>query len=230
MQIFCNQSTLKRAALMGQLAGFSVVLCTANGQASSFHITRDLDGDGRAERVIVDATQKKQLAIYRGKVLLWSGVTRRVRPWKLVIADVDGDGKQDIVIGTIKATRYFRTPHRTLSIYGWNGRVAAPKWLGSALSRPFSDFAFANMDNDETVELLALEYRRDRRRSVGIYSWNSFGFTRQSESGNWRTAKLLPRTMAPREAIAVMADGRKIVLSRASLQHATHSTSQKEPS
>lgn len=227
-----HQSTLKAITLYYRLIGCSVVLGVSSlAHAEPLVATRDLDGDGRVERVVVDVSKTKQLMVFRGKVLLWSGVTRRVKPWKLIIADVDGDGKHDIVIGTIKATRYFPQPHPTLSIYSWNGREALKKWLGSALSRPFSDFTFANLDNDRTLELVALEYRRDKRRSLGIYSWNSFGFTRQAEWGNWRAAKLLPPKMAPRDGIAIVADGRKLMLTKAILQQNKHFSSHpKEPS
>ncbi len=183
------------------------LFCPA-AQASTM-LKSDLDRDGKAEHLVLDARHEQTLSIWRGKVRLWQGVPRRWKPWKLVIADVDGDGKREIVLGVHKATRYFPRPHNCLFVFGWDGKRAFPKWLGSSLSKPFTDFAFANLDRDRADELVALETRRDGKKCVVAYSWHSFGFAIDWQRGAWRTASLMKGKPGQ---IVVRADGQQIIL------------------
>ncbi|HYG81458.1 MAG TPA: VCBS repeat-containing protein [Pyrinomonadaceae bacterium] len=176
--------------------------------ASPTSIETDLDGDGRVERITLDAARDPAVSVRRGRRLLWEGVHGRWRPWKLTVADVDGDRRREIVVGVFKATKFIPRPHNCLFIYDWDGRRAAPKWLGSTLSRPFTDFGFADTNGDGRDELYALETRRDGRRALAAYSWNGFGFTQDWERGGWLEAMLVAVT---REEITIEADGRRVV-------------------
>src|SRR5438128_1750685 len=108
-------------------------------------VTGDLNHDGRIERVVLDPSQDPALSVWHGRHRLWQGVPRRWQPWKLRIADVDGDGLREIVVGVRKATHFFPHPHNCLFLYAFDGRTVKPKWLGSSLSQPFTDFAFADL-------------------------------------------------------------------------------------
>ena len=113
----------------------------------------------------------------------------------LAVADVDGDGRREIVVGIFKATKFFRKPHNCLFIYDWKGDRAQPKWLGSSLGRPFTDFLFADLDAGAPGdELIALETTLTGKKSLAVYHWNSFGFTLDWERGEWRSANLLGAT------------------------------------
>lgn len=173
-------------------------------------IEYDLDNDGWRESIVLDGEKDPALSIRRGGKLLWQGVTAKWKPWKLRIADVDGDGRSEIILGVYKATRYFPKPHNCLFVYGWDGSRAFPKWLGSSLSKPFTDFAFADFNADGQNELVALETRRDLLQSVAIYSWNGFGFTLDWQQGAWGKAKLVADKAG---SLLVEADGERIALS-----------------
>ncbi|HWT01613.1 MAG TPA: VCBS repeat-containing protein [Pyrinomonadaceae bacterium] len=177
--------------------------------AGPVSVEADLDGDGRVERITLDAARDPAVSVRRGRRLLWEGVHGRWRPWKLMVADVDGDGRREIVVGVFKATKFIPRPHNCLFIYDWDGRRAAPKWLGSTLSRPFADFGFADTNGDGRDELYAVETRRDGRQALAAYSWNGFGFTQDWERGDWLKARLLAVTRAE---ITVEADGRRVTL------------------
>jgi hypothetical protein len=172
-------------------------------------IDADLNHDGRIERVTLDDKSDPALSVSRGRKTLWRGVHARWQPWKLLIADVDGDGRREIVVGIRKATRYFPKPHNCLFIYSWSGRRAFPKWLGSTLSKPFTDFAFSDLDKDGEDELIAIETMRDGKLCVAIYKWNGFGFTLDRQRGAWQSAKLLTDE---RGEIFVEADGARLAL------------------
>jgi hypothetical protein len=169
----------------------------------------DLDGDGLIERIRLDKESDPALSVWHGKRVLWRGVPASWRPWKLAVADVDGDGFHEIAVGVYKATRYFPKPHNCLFIYAWDGRSAQPKWLGSSLSRPFLDFAFVDSNGDGRDELIAIETKRDGRRCAAAYSWNGFGFTLDWQRGDWQEAALIE--VAPGRII-IEADGERLTL------------------
>lgn len=180
------------------------------GQQPPASVSFDLDGDGRRELIALEGVGEMALTVRRGGRLLWSGVPARWRPWKLMVADVDGDGRSEIVVGVYKSTRYFPRPHNCLFIYGWDGRRGFPKWLGSSLSKPFTDFAFTDFNGDGQTELVALETGRDGKESIGAYSWNGFGFTLDWQRGAWSSARLL--SSGGKGSVVVEADGERIVI------------------
>lgn len=167
----------------------------------------DLDRDGRPERVVINSERSRALQVWRRHKLLWAGVPSGWHPWKMQIADVDGDGRLEIAVGVFKPTTFFPRPHNCLFIFGWAGDRAFPKWLGSSLARPFTDFRFANIDHKAGEELIAIETSLEGAKSVAMYRWNGFGFTLDSREGNWQTARLINTSF---ENILVEADGRLI--------------------
>jgi hypothetical protein len=198
-----------------------LLTCASNAKPTSFDafsLEFDLDGDGQLERIRLDKASDPALSVRHGRRLVWSGVPARWKPWKLTVADVDGDGRSEILVGVYKATRFFPKPHNCLFIYSWDGRRAAPKWLGSSLSRPFTDFAFMKGDGKRMGSLVALETRRDGRRCVAVYSWNGFGFTLDWQQGDWQEARLIE---AANNRIILEADGRRVTLSTDEMRNRT---------
>ncbi|HKS27633.1 MAG TPA: FG-GAP-like repeat-containing protein [Pyrinomonadaceae bacterium] len=179
---------------------------SASGTVS---LETDLDGDGRRESIVLNKESDPSLSVSHDGRVLWRGVPARWKPWKLMVADVDGDGQREMAVGVYKSTRFFPKPHNCLFIYSWDGRTAGKKWLGSSLSRPFLDFAFADLDGDREEELAAIEMKRDGRLCLAVYSWNGFGFTLDWQRGDWQRARLLH---AAREGITVEADGQRLTL------------------
>ena len=184
------------------------VVASRAESSRTLSVETDLDGDGRVERITLDTAGDPAVSVWRGGRLLWKGVHGRWRPWKLTVADVDGDGRKEIVVGVFKATKFIPRPHNCLFIYDWDGQRAAPKWLGSTLSRPFTDFGFADTNGDGRDELYSIETKRDGRLTLAAYSWNSFGFTQDWQRGDWLKAALVSVT---RDEITIEADGERVV-------------------
>lgn len=191
--------------------GAAVAVVAAQTSAGVISLESDLDGDGRPEHIRLDKESDPALSIRSGRRAVWQGVPARWKPWKLLVADVDGDGRREVVVGVYKATRFFPRPHNCLFIYSWDGQRAHPKWLGSSLSRPFLDFAFMDVDGDREEELVAIEMKRDRRLCVALYSWNGFGYTLDWQRGDWQELRLIGAT---RDAIILEADNVRVTVTR----------------
>ena len=174
-------------------------------------VESDLNGDGQVERIVLEPEQAQTLTVWRGERRLWSGVTRAWKPWKLTTGDADGDGNREIAVGLFKGTRYFPKPHNCLFLYSLKGDTVKKMWLGSSLSKPFTDFTFANLDRDKADELVALERLADGRWCAMVYSWNGFGFHGDRQLGRWKTARLAGRKG---HAVLVMADGKEFRIRR----------------
>lgn len=172
----------------------AVLILTLFGVSSGSNPTTfetDLDMDGTVENIELDSSKQFALRVSRGGMLLWQAVPVSWKPWKLMIADVDGDGKREMIVGLFKSTKFFPRPHNCLFVYGWSGEKGFPKWLGSSLARPFTDFGFARAGDFPGDELVAVERTLDGKRALAIYHWNSFGFTKFREFGPWKSAELV---------------------------------------
>ncbi len=89
--------------------------------------------------------------------------------YRFETGDVDGDGKEDAMVGVIKRTRFYPQKARRLFIFkNWHGRVRA-LWLGSKLGGILQDFRFID------GKIRSLETTTDHRWVVAEYRWQGFG-------------------------------------------------------
>lgn len=111
-----------------------------------------------------------------GREEVWRDCDRRLAPWKLRLAELDGDPAPEVALGVCKTTRHDPVRRRRLFIYDWTGSSLAPKWLGSSLGLPLVDFHFARDRGAHRDHLIALEHG-PHRAVIRRYRWNGFGFT-----------------------------------------------------
>jgi hypothetical protein len=137
------------------------------------------DGTAALLHISVETTARQER---RGEVetsgrlhIRWHRDLGGLRPWKVRLADVDGDGAKELVLGVSKAARFDPVVRNRLFVYAWPD--LAPRWLGSRLSLPFEDFAFVDCDGDGKDDLVALELAPNGRRRLMRYQWNGFGFS-----------------------------------------------------
>jgi len=100
----------------------------------------------------------------------------KMNPWELKIADVNGDGINEIGITMYKKTRFHPVLANRPYIYSWKEDEIIPYWRGSRLSRPFSQYGYKDVNNDGRDELVAVEYLENEKEVIDVYGWKGFGF------------------------------------------------------
>ena len=83
--------------------------------------------------------------------------------------DVDGDGREDAMVGVVKGPRFYSEPARRLFIFKAVNGKARPLWLGSKLGGTLQDFRFRD------GRIRALETTADSLWVVADYRWSGFG-------------------------------------------------------
>ncbi|MDO8587646.1 MAG: VCBS repeat-containing protein [Armatimonadota bacterium] len=145
----------------------------------------DLDGDGTAEYVSFTYNRVAGGHPMGGDIVVSHKINGRLKPvwrqrglnpWKIEIGDVDGDGRKEVVAGVWKKSRYDPVFANRPFVYSWNGKRLIPRWLGSRLSRRFTDFVLCQLDRGNKTELIALEEAPRGAKYVTVYRWRAFGF------------------------------------------------------
>ena len=89
-------------------------------------------------------------------------------------ADVDGDGKLDLLVLIYKTTRYDRKPGWRPFVYTLEDGQWFPKWLGSRVGHPLQEAAFVH--TPKGVRLLTIERFGRGKSGMTLYHWTGFGF------------------------------------------------------
>ena len=102
--------------------------------------------------------------------LYWLNDWRLPYPvYQFQTGDVDGDGREDAMVGVVKGTRFYPEPARRLFIFKAVNGKARPLWLGSKLGGTLQDFRFRD------GRIRALETTDDSLWVVSDYRWGGFG-------------------------------------------------------
>jgi hypothetical protein len=191
-----------------------LALAMPNPVTAPFEGAVTLSGYQHAYRVEVNSSKGPILTAFRDGKLIWSYGKPDWRAWKLVTADVTGDGKPEFIVALNKTTKYKPWRHNTLFVFGIRSGEVRPLWRGSALGRPFDEFVFSPAKDRHGESLVTVERTLERTFCLGVYRWNGFGFNKLREFGPWANAKNLTLV---KEGVAVEVNGRKMQFDRGSL-------------
>jgi len=91
-------------------------------------------------------------------------------PYQLDTADVNNDGRTDILVGLIKSTTFDPVEKKRLFILRIDDGQIRPLWLGSKVCQELVTF--------KTLEggiVQTLEKTKEGKYAIGRYAWQSFG-------------------------------------------------------
>lgn len=150
----------------------------------------DVNGDGNYEKIELT---KRPFMKYGNEVIIYSFEGTEVfredlselKPWKLAVGDVDGDGIDDISIGVFKKTLFHPVMAKRPFIYSFKDGNLFPKWRGSRLSKPFTDYIFCDIDGDSVNELVSIEILNNDEKCINTYKWKGFGFEGLAQSRSY---------------------------------------------
>ncbi len=149
----------------------------------------DIDGDFTDEILLITGKEEEiygqRIKIYTfndGLMEIYNRDFTNFNPWKIQMADIDGDKNIEISIGVYKETKFHPIMDKRPYIYNWKDNILFPKWRGSRLSKPFDDYIFVDINDDGRDELVSIEMLKDGQRVINTYRWEGFGFEGMLES------------------------------------------------
>lgn len=152
----------------------------------------DINGDNKNEKIIL---KKKIFNKYGSEVIIYSIDGKEIyredfsdlKPWKIALGDVDGDGINEISIGVYKEALFHPVMAKRPFVYNFIEDSLRPKWRGSRLSKPFTDYIFYDIDTDTVDELIAIEILDSGDNVINTYKWKGFGFESFVQSNNYKS-------------------------------------------
>ncbi|SNS28207.1 hypothetical protein SAMN05446037_100735 [Anaerovirgula multivorans] len=180
----------------------TVLILSSNGEIlERYHLTGgnrsiissfidDLNNDGDDKILLVIGEKGSEFGDtliilgFDGEMLkeVYSQSFQTLNPWKVQTCDVDGDGQKEISLGVYKEAQLHPVMAKRPFIYEWQDNELVPKWRGSRLSRPFTDYIFSDMDGSGSDELIAIEILERGEKVLHVYKWKGFGFEGVGES------------------------------------------------
>lgn len=107
---------------------------------------------------------------------------RQLMPWKLDVADIDGDNKQEILIALRKTTPFDNEIKNRMFIFNFNDNILSRKWTGSQIAGIWREFYTIDILPSSGSELVFIEESKGKMERISIYSWFDFGFFRIADS------------------------------------------------
>ena len=89
--------------------------------------------------------------------------------YQFQVGDVDGDGREDAMVGVVKATRFYPEKARRIFIFKQVNGKARALWMGSKLGGILEDFHYID------GKIRALESTTNNLYVVSDYKWSGFG-------------------------------------------------------
>jgi hypothetical protein len=108
-----------------------------------------------------------------------------LKPWKLMLSDVDGDGEKDLVAAVRKTTYYDEEEKNRLFIFDYKEGKLVKKWTGSDIAGNWEDFITGDLVDADGEELLFISNTKEGKDRLLVYHWFDFGFLMLAQSEDY---------------------------------------------
>ena len=136
---------------------------------------------------------------------------QELMPWKIELADIDGDMEKEVLVAVKKTTPYDKVVKNRMFIFNFRDNVLVKKWTGSQIAGTWRDFHVAELVEASGEELIFLEQTEKGMERIKVYYWFDFGFFLLAESGEYTKVKELTVTGENKLQIT-LTDGQQINL------------------
>jgi hypothetical protein len=107
---------------------------------------------------------------------------KNLMPWKLELADIDGDDVREVLIALRKTTPYDKEIKNRMFIFNYQDNILSRKWTGSQIAGIWRDFYPLDLLSTPGYELVFIEQANDSMEKISVYSWFDFGFFMLADS------------------------------------------------
>ncbi|MFT4145202.1 MAG: hypothetical protein QM644_12165 [Mobilitalea sp.] len=112
-----------------------------------------------------------------------------LRPWKIDVADVDGDGIIEIITVVKKAAHYDKEIRNRLFLFNYENNVLVKKWTGSQIGGNWKQVYIGDLVSIPGEEIILVEQTEQKLEKLGVYYWFDFGFLKLAESKEYQNIK-----------------------------------------
>ena len=122
------------------------------------------------------------------------GIWRRIydndfsglKPWKIVLSDIDGEGKKEIITAVRKTTRFDKKLKNRLFAFNYMEGKLVKKWTGSEVGGDWKEFITGDLVSTKGNELIFISKTKGGER-VNVYYWFNFGFMMLAQSKDYES-------------------------------------------
>jgi hypothetical protein len=105
-----------------------------------------------------------------------------LKPWRLRISDIDGDGEREILTAVYKSTFYDEEERNRLFIFGYTKGKLIKKWTGSEIAGSWETFIAGDLVDTKGEEIIFISRTNDGKEKLMVYYWFDFGFLLLAQS------------------------------------------------
>ncbi len=99
-----------------------------------------------------------------------------LKPWKLLVADIDGDGEKELLTAVKKTTHYDKEEKNRLFVFNYKEGKLVKKWTGSDIAGNWEDFIAGDLVDTKGEEIIFITKEEVGKEKLFVYHWFDFGF------------------------------------------------------
>jgi hypothetical protein len=129
------------------------------------------------------------LVLERGEDEMWGRLYENdftgLKPWKIELADIDGDGVTELLTSVRKTTYYDKEEKNRLFIFNYIDGQLVKKWTGSDIAGTWENFIVGELVDTKGEELMFITTTKEGKKKLFLYHWFGFGFLLLGQSEDY---------------------------------------------